>query len=560
MNYFKKNNIIIVVVSLLLVMLACISLFRVDLTSDKRFTLGKPTREMMRRIQEPIRVDVYLNGALNPGFLRLRTSVVALIEEMNALSGGKIIVNFVASDDFSSNEARERFFESMEQRGLSPVAVYEKDKSGKMSQKMLFPWLELSRNERKVAINLLKNNPSMSGEENLNISIENLEFELTDAIRRLTIDKIEKIAFLEGQGELSEAETQDISKSLSRYFQIDRGEIGTQTGVLDEYKAIIIAKPTKQFSEEVKYVLDQYLMQGGAVLWLIDAVQISENQLSETGVSPAMPLDVNLDDMFFRYGVRVNPSLLQDLQCVATPLNVSPPGEKAKFEPFPLVFSPLLLTSMRHPVTRNIPPVMAKFASTIEAVGDNRELKTSVLLAGSANGNVLKTPATISLAEMPDQNDKTYFNQAHVPVALAIEGSFQSIFANRMIPKGIQPTASLQSKSKPTRQIFISDGDVIRNEVQSAGDTIEFLPLGFDRYSKQVYGNTELIVNSVLYLTDKDGWMNLRAREVPLRLLNKEIAVSKRTSLQLINIIMPLVFLLIGVVLFRWMRKRRYGR
>ena len=560
MNYFTKNNIIIVVLSLLLVMLASISLFRVDLTSDKRFTLSKPTREMMRQIQAPIRVDLYLNGALNPGFLRLRTSVVELIEEMNARSGGKLNVHFVASDDYNSNEARERFFESMERRGLSPVAVYEKDKSGKMSQKMLFPWLELSRGERKVAINLLKNNPSMSGEENLNTSIENLEFELTDAIRRLTIDKIEKIAFLEGQGELGEAETQDISKSLSRYFQIDRGEIGTQAGVLDEYKAIVIAKPTKPFSEEVKFVIDQYLMQGGAVLWLIDAVQISENQLSQNGVSPAMPLDVNLDDMFFRYGVRVNSSLLQDVQCVAMPLNVSPPGEKAKFEPFPLVFSPLLLTSMYHPVTRNIPPVMAKFASIIEVVGDNGKLKTSALLAGSANGHVLKTPATISLAEMPDQNNKTYFNQAHVPVALAIEGSFQSIFANRMIPKGIQSAVSLRNKSKPTRQIFISDGDIIRNEVQSVGDTIETLPLGFDRYSKQVYGNTELIVNSVLYLTDKDGWMNLRAREVPLRLLNKEIAASKRVSLQLINIIMPLVLLLIGGLLFRWMRRRRYGR
>ena len=560
MKKISKSTYIIFVAIAALTVVSSLFFYRIDLTTDKRYSISPQTKTLMHSVQEPVTVVVYLTGDLNPGFLRLKRATVELLDELNIYSKKQFNISFINPSEAATSEEREQNYLQLEQRGLTAASVYEKDKEGKNIQKIIYPWLEISYRGKTIPVNLLKNIPGLSGEENLNISIENLEFELTDALRRLINTKVEKIAFLEGHGELSEEETLDISQSLSRYYQIDRGTIGTDPAVLNDYKAVIIAKPTQPFSEKDKFVIDQYIMQGGRVLWLVDGVRVSPESLSTGGFTPAVELDLNLSDMLFRYGVRISPVLVEDVQSVLIPVNVAAKGEKPQFQPTPWVYAPLLLTSGDHPVTRNLAPVKANFASAIEMVGDDKKLERNFLLASSDNTHILQTPAEISLAAMPDLTDKNYFNRSYVPVGVVLEGEFQSDFTNRMPPKEIVNPPAIQTKSVPGRQIVIADGDIIRNETVGTGGNKKVIPLGFDRYMNQQFGNKDLITNAVLYLTDKNGWMELRSRTVALRLLNKKISAIEKTKWQIINVVIPPVVLLLAGLLYQWIRRRRYAR
>ena len=546
MKSVSKSSVILFISIILLIGLSGIFLFRIDLTSDKRFTVSRQTRELMKSVSQPVKVTVYLTGDLNPGFMRLKKSTTDMLTELNIYSKGKITIELKTPVESSTDIKKEIEYSELEKRGMTATSVHDKDKEGKFIQKIIIP------------VNLLKNNPGLSGDENLNISLENLEFELTDAFYRLTKTKIEKIAFLEGHGELNETETYEASKSLSRYFQIDRGVIGTDAGVLNDYKVVIIAKPTNPFSEKDKYVLDQYLMNGGSLLWLIDGVRIAEKSLTEIGETPAIPYDLNLEDMLFRYGVRINPSLVQDVQCALMPVNVAPTGQKPQFEPIPWVFSPLLLTSGSHPVSRNISPVQARFASSLDLVGNDKNTVKKLLLASSGQSHLLPAPGKISMTDLPDVKDRNYFSVSHIPVGVSIEGVFESVFANRIPPVEIVNPAPVKKTSFVTRQIVIADGDIIRNDIQLSGDSIRTLPPGFDRYTSQQFGNNDLIVNSILFLTDNNNRIALRSRTLPLRLLKKNTSTSELTRLQLINVVLPLLLLLLGGVVYHWIRKRRY--
>ena len=560
MKKISKSTYIIFVAIAALTVVSSLFFYRIDLTTDKRYSISPQTKTLMHSVQNPVTVVVYLTGDLNPGFLRLKRATVELLDELNIYSKKQFAISYNNPSEAATSGERDQKYLELEQRGMTATSVYEKDKEGKNIQKIIYPWLEISYRGKTIPVNLLKNIPGLSGEENLNISIENLEFELTDALRRLINTKVEKIAFLEGHGELSEEETLDISQSLSRYYQIDRGTIGTDAAVLNDYKAVIIAKPTLPFSEKDKFVIDQYIMRGGRVLWLVDGVRVSPESLSTGGFTPAVELDLNLSDILFRYGVRISPVLVEDVQSVLIPVNVAAKGEKPQFQPTPWVYAPLLLTSGDHPVTRNLAPVKANFASAIEMVGDDKKLERTFLLASSDNTHILQTPAEISLAAMPDLTDKNYFNRSYVPVGVVLEGEFQSDFTNRLPPEEIVNPPAIQTKSVPGRQIVIADGDIIRNETVGTGDNSKVIPLGFDRYMNQQFGNKELITNAVLYLTDKNGWMELRSRTVALRLLNKKITATEKTKWQIINVVIPPVVLLLAGLLYQWIRRRRYAR
>jgi len=512
----------------------------------------------MENTDSPLKVVVYLDGDLNPGFLRLKKSTAELLDELSVYSHNGIDITYENPSLADTPDQREKKYAELQSRGLLPTAVYERDKEGKSIQKVIFPWIEMTYKGKKVQICLLKNILGNSGEENLNISVENLEFEITDGIRRLVNTGVSKIAFIEGHGELTEAETYDISRSLSKYFQIDRGTIASNATILDNYKVIIIAKPTKPFSESDKYVIDQYIMRGGRVLWLIDGVRVSKENLSATGLSPAIEHDLNLNDQLFRYGVRINPVLLQDVQCASVPVNIAPAGATPQFELTPWYFAPLLLASPEHPVTRNITEVRSEFCSGIDIVGDNKMVKSDLLLATSDNTHIVGTPTTIDISQKIKSDDKVYFNEVYVPVAVALEGVFESDFANRMIPKGLTNTLPIKKMSFNTRQIVVADGDIIRNESTAKDSTT--IPLGYDRYMNQQFGNKDFIQNAVLYLADNEGWMQLRSRTLKLRLLNKKITNEDRITWQLINVLVPIGFLLMFGIGYQIIRKRKYTR
>ena len=366
MKIRNSQDLIFLICLIVLAIISFLYFFRIDLTSDKRYSISDQTKTLMEKTDSPLQVTVYLDGDLNPGFLRLKNSTTELLDELSVYSNNSIDVKYQDPSLADSPDQREKKYAELQSKGLLPTAVYERDKEGKSIQKVIFPWIEMTYKGKKVQVCLLKNIQGNSGEDNLNISIENLEFEITDGIRRLVNTEVSKIAFLEGHGELSEAETYDISKSLSKYFQVDRGVIENNASILDNYKVIIIAKPIKPFSESDKYIIDQYIMNGGRVLWLLDGVRVSKENLSTSGLSPALELDLNLNDQLFRYGVRINPVILQDVQCATMPINIAPANATPQFEPSPWYFAPLLLTSPDHPVTRNIAEVHSEFCSGID--------------------------------------------------------------------------------------------------------------------------------------------------------------------------------------------------
>ena len=560
MNFQKKINIYIFLAIAGLAFLSVFFFFRIDLTSEKRYSISQPTKTLLKKANAPLKVSIYLEGDLNPGFTRLKNSAKNLLDEMSVYAAEGIDMEFINPSTAATQAEREQKYLELEAEGMTPTAIYERDKEGKSIQKIVFPWVKMTYGNKTVVVNLLKNIRGLQGEENLNISIENLEFEITDGIRRLINSQVSKIAFIEGHGELNEAETYDICKVLSRYFQIDRGTLATDATILAEYKAIIIAKPTQPFSESDKYIIDQYIMNGGKVLWLMDGVRVSMENLSTTGISPAIALDLNLDDLLFKYGIRIQPVLLQDVQCASVPVNIAPEGAQPQFEPTPWFFAPLLLTSSQHPISKNITEVRSEFVSTIEVVGENNNTKASLLLATSDNTHVFSTPASIDLSETHDTKDKNYFNMSYMPVSVLMEGEFESNFANRMRPKEITNAFPLLKKSLKTRQIFVADGDIIRNETNGIASDSTTLPLGFDRYMNQQFGNRDFIANAVLYLTDDEGWIDLRSRSLKLRLLNKQLVNNERLTIQLVSILTPLLLLAIFAVLYNILRKRKYTK
>jgi ABC-2 type transport system permease protein len=401
-------------------------------------------------------------------------------------------------------------------------------------------------------VELLRNNRGLSGEENLNHSIENLEFAFVEAIHTLSRDSIEKIAFLEGHGELGEREVFDLSQALSRYYQIDRGTLGNETDILNDYRVVIIADPQEPFSEKDKYILDQYLMQGGRILWVVNGVRFSDEYLSQSGMTPVIPLELQIDDMLFRYGVRVNATLVQDLQCLPVPVDVSSDPQQPNWQPMPWTYAPLLLTSHASPITRNLMQVSSTMASTIEFVGGEDGIYKEVLLATSSASRITGTPAQVDLG-FDDANPEEY-RYAYVPVAASMEGVFPSLFAHLLPPEDIIMHSPMRKQSEPTKQIVVASGSIIRNEWQQG----QPLPLGYDRYTNTQFGNRDFMVNAVLYLADDTGWMSLRQKELTLRLINDQRAREQRIAAQVVSIAAPLLLLALiagGVILIR---KRRY--
>lgn len=554
MNHLKKYSLLIGTSVLLLLNLLSIHWFhRFDMTSDKRYSISGPTKELMRDLPQELHITIYLDGEMNTSFLQLKRAVGELLDELSIYASHTLKYTY-CNPTLLEGKDQEELYEEFEILGIRPTVIHERNSDGKSVQRMLFPWAKVSIGDRSETICLLKNIRGLSGEENLNISIENLEFALTDAIRLLCRTEVTKVAFIEGHGELSEYHTWDISMALSRYFQIDRGQIDYNPSILDSYKAIIIAAPRNAFSEKDKFIIDQYIMKGGRVLWLLDGVRLDENSLSTTGMSPTIPMDLNLTDMLFRYGVRINPMIVQDEQCLMVPVNVAPEDMAPQFQPMPWHFAPLLLTSPNHPISRNVAQVSGTFVSCLDLVGDNPQVKRDILLATSNSTHLISAPTAINVEEMEITED--YFNISYVPVGVAMEGIFESVFAHRMTPEGILPSTTIRQESQPTKQVVLASGSFIGNDIENG----QPLPVGYDRYSQTQFGNRDLLVNALLYLTDDEGWINLRNKELTIRLLNKNISRTSKHWIQLINVGLPLLCLLLFGGIFLFVRRRKYTR
>ena len=504
-------------------------------------------------------VTIYLDGDLNSGFLRLRKATKELLDEFDAYSSKKIQYEFVNPSAGATKEERQKKYEELEKKGMRGIVVYDGNKEGESRQKIVYPWAEITYNNKTKTVNLLKNIPNNSGEENLNISIESLEYEITDVLRIITSTHTPKVAFLEGHNEYPEPLVYDFTQTLSHYYQVDRGTLSGNTNELNDYEAVIIAAPINKFSEKDKFILDQYIMQGGRILWLLDGTRISLDSLSTASQTIGIENDLNLTDQLFKYGFRINADLVQDVQCSMIPVNVSREGDNPKYELMSWYYSPLLLTIPTHPISKNIAPVKSEFVSSINFVNnDNEKIRKTPLLITSTGTHIQNIPSIVSMDVINIERNGYYFNTQNAIVAAILEGVFPSVFTNRMIPTGITTTSPIITESKPTKMIVIADGDVIRNDIQGTGANANILPLGYDRYINQKFGNSEFLLNAVNYLTDDDGWLNLRSREIQLRLLNKPAIIGQRRFWQVTNLLLPLIIILLYGGVFYFIRKKKY--
>ena len=510
---------------------------RWDMTADKQYSISQPTKTLLHSLDQPIEIMLLLDGELNPGFTRLKKATTELIEELSVYANNGLYT-IPATEKATQN--------------LIPTVIHERTHKGQTAQTTVYPYALVKYGEKIKAVELLKNRPGLSGEENLNSSIENLEYAFAETIRSITQTEVDKIAFIEGHGELDERYVYDLTEALAQYYQVDRGTMGLYTGVLDDYKAVIIADPQQAFSEADKYILDQYLMQGGRILWVVNGVQFSKDYLASQGATPIVALDLNIHDLLFNYGVRINHTLVQDLQCLPVPVDVSQDAAQPNWQPMPWTFAPLLLTSQTSPITRNVAQVNAIMVSSVDMVGGNDGIKKDILLATSSASRLTAVPAKVDLSM--GHHDEAAYKYSFIPVALSLEGQFPSLYAHLLPPAELELHAPTIKRSEHTKQIVVAAGSTIRNEWQQGKP----LPLGYDRYTKMQFGNRDFMVNAVLYLTDDQGWMQLRQKEFTLRLINNQRAQQTRIHAQVASIVIPLLLLAAigGVVI--GIRKKKY--
>jgi ABC-2 type transport system permease protein len=530
---------------------------RLDLTEEKRFSLSRATKDFVSEIREPLTVLLYLDGDLDANMLRLRRAAEDMVRELNMYASEQLVLEFVDPNKGASDEERYAIYDELENRGLQGMSVTIRSRDGKMIEQVIFPWAEVCSSRDTIAVCLMQPSLQKSGEETVNSAIADLEYLFVDAIRVLNRTEVSKIAFIEGHGELAEEFVYDASDALSRYFQVDRGVIGLDASILDSYDAIIIAKPVEKYSESDKFIIDQYIMRGGRVLWLLDGAQMSHDMLSAGGTTPLIALDVNLQDQLFRYGVRLTPTVIEDMQCAYMPINVARPSEQPRFEPIPWFYTPLLQASPYHPITKTLQAVKADFASGLEFVGDTMGVRKEILLISSNASHVNVAPAEINVMDAINVEPKQYFTTEYVPIAVALEGSFHSIYKHRLVPDGVFIDEVLDVSQK-TRMVVVADGDIIRNDVEQHREGLMLVPLGYDRVTKQTHSNRDFIVNTMLYLTDDEGLMQLRNRRIDLRLLNRAVVDSQNIFWICINVILPIILLFIFAFVFVIWRNRRY--
>lgn len=533
--------------------------FRLDLTSEKRYTLDKTTKEVLAELDDVVHIRVFLDGDLPMGFRRMSRELKELLDEFNVYGQRMFEYEFVNPLGSVNKAERDAFVRDLYDRGLEPTNIQERDPRGGTTQRIVFPGAVVSFKGREQVVNLLKNNPTLSGEENINISVQGFEYSFISTILALKPDSMPKLAFVHGHGQLDELETGDIAQELVKQFEVHRVILGGEVGGLNPYSVVVMAGPTERVSEADKLVLDQYIMGGGSVLWVVDGVNVSVDSLSQGATTLAFPNDHNLEDILFKYGARVNPTLIQDMQCAVVPINVALQGQDSRFVPAPWVFYPLLNAPVSHPITRNLNLISSRFVSPIDTVGMDSNIDKQVLLRTSPYSRTLNVPLFINLRQIEQSPLETDFNRSNIPVAVLLEGIFPSAFTNRPLTAfNNGKPFSFHDHSVPTRMVVISDADIIRNEVSRRADGAYITPLGYDRYSRQTYGNKEFLVNVINYLNDDKGLMNLRTREFKLRLLDKSKVLEQRVRWQVINLTIPSVVLLVFVAVWLIVRRRRY--
>ena len=561
MNNNSKNSIQKLLLTIAIVMVINIAgsqfFHRFDLTKDKRYTLSKTSLDIIKNVKEPLYVDVYLEGDFPGEFKKLQSETQQLLEEFKAYNSN-IIFQFV--DPLENAENSMGKAKELMGKGLTPINITVDDK-GKQSQEMVFPWAIARYNSKEIKIPLLKNSMRETTEQKVVSSVQHLEYAFANGFNTISKEKQKKIAVIKGNEELPDVLMADFIRSVrDNYF------IGTFTldsvakkpveslAYLKKYDLAIIAKPQEKFSDEEKQVLDQFIINGGKTIWLLDHVHAEMDSLNNTGSTLAFPIDLNLNDMFFKYGIRFQPGLIKDEQSIPIKLATGEQGSATQYQKYLWKFSPLIYPESNHPIVKNMEGVKFEFANAIELL--KNDIQKTILLRSSPYSRLVGTPADISLNMVAEKTDMSeYLNKGSMPVAVLMEGKFHSVYQNRVLP--FEDKTFISEAKKDNKMIVVSDGDVVRNQLDKNGIPLE---LGFDKWTNNLYGNKEFMLNCVNYLLDDNGLINIRSKEVSLPLLDKEKVYANYTTTQLITVGLPIVILAIFGLLFTYLRKRKYSR
>ena len=530
---------------------------RFDLTKDKRYTLSTASLNIIKQVQSPLYVKIYLQGDLPAEFKRLQSETRDLFEEFQAYNKN-IVFEFV--DPLENKDESMDNIKSLYLKGLTPINITVDDK-GKQSQAMVFPWAIAVYNNKEVNIPLLKNIMGASTTQKVIGSVQHLEYSIADAINKITKEKQKKIAVIKGNGELQDVQIAKFLMQVRESYHIGPFTLDSvaknPTGSLEalqKYDLAIIAKPTETFTDSEKQVLDQFIVNGGKTLWLVDQVNMEMDSLyNDSGATLAYPRDLNLNDMFFKYGFRINPDLVKDEQGSPIKLATGDPGSSAQFQEFNWKFAPQVYPISKHPIVKNLGGIKFDFANPIDTLKNG--IKKTVLLQSSQYSKKIGSPVEINLNMVAEETSPSdYLNKGNIPLSVLLEGSFHSMFENRVLPFDQK---TFEAKGTANKMIVISDGDLIRNQLDKNFQPVE---LGYDQRSGNLYDNKDFLMNCVNYLLDDNGLINIRSKDLDLPLLDKEKVYERYTITQIITIGLPILILLLFGAVFTFLRKRKYGK
>ena len=539
-----------VAILLLVNIIASQYFFRIDLTEDKRYTIAPATKKILKNLDDVVYVEVYLEGEFPAGFKRLQSSIKETLDEFSIYAGSKVQYKFIDPSAETDPQRRGRIYNQLAQRGIQPTNLFAKEKD-KQIEKLIFPGALVVYKEKEVPVQFLKGNKAAGSAEMLNQSVEGVEYELISAIRQLTIGNKKSIAFVEGHGEYPAKDVADAYQSLSKFYNVYRIKL-EQINDLSDYDALIIARPQTAYPEQDKFKLDQYIVNGGKVLFFLDAVKVDMDSISANGAL-AIPYEYSLDDLLFKYGVRVNRNLIQDLNSGFYPMNVGTMGDKPQIQLVNWRYFPLLNTFGDNPIVKNLEAIYSKFISTIDTVKAIGITKTPLIYT-SQYCKVYSAPVDVQFNEARKQPDPRDYNQGPLPVCYLLSGEFASLYKNRPLPS---PGLAFKEKNKSSQLIVFSDADIIRNDIGKDGREY---PLGFDRFSGNTFGNKAFVLNALDYMLNEEGLINVRAKEIMLRPLDKLKVEEERSQWQIINLVLPILLVIVFGIIRYYLRKRRYER
>lgn len=554
----KKNWIILIgiIVGLIALNFLSSSLFkRIDFTQDQRYTLSVTTHELIEQVEEPMSVEVFLSGEFPSEIRKLQTETTQILEEFVAINP-EIYFSYTNPHSMANSE---KFMAEMQASGMKPMSVTVNDK-GKQSQETIFPWAVITYGEKYSIVPLMRNQMGVALEDNINSSVQYLEYALAEGMQKVLVEKSKKIAIIKGIDAPSDIYFADLLVSLRESYYIapfTLDSIHTQPvksmQQLQEYDLAMVLKPNKTFSEAEVQVLDQYVMNGGKMIWLLDQVHAEMDSLMQADELMTYPKQTGLNEMFFKYGLRINPVLVKDEVGAPIRLAVGREGSETVYDNFIWKYTPFVAPTSTHPIVKNLEGIKFDFANSIDTL--QNDIKKTVLLQSSPYSAAIGTPGHVSFHELNEDIDASFYEgKGNMPLAVLLEGEFTSTYNNRILPFE-QPDFIKQSQ--PTKMIVVADGDVAKNQLDNKKMPME---LGFDKWTNTLYGNKEFMLNAVNYLLDDSGLMSLRNKTVKLPLLDKEKVYQNYSKIQMLVVGLPLVVLLIFAGIFIVMRRKKYQK